>query len=232
MKSILITGANRGLGAGFVKQASSRGFKVFAAMRDVSVSTSQENVIPIKMNVSSDKSIADAFEAVKSHTDSLNIIVNNAGANKKSATDAQASKVCNLEDLDRDSLLKMFSINSIGPLMVVKHFLPLLKNDPNFVINISSDRASFHDEIPNSSANYGYRASKIALNMLTFNSLMDLPKNVKTAAVHPGSVLTDMNPAGTETPEEQTEKILSLTENWKDEWNGKFLRANGECYPL
>ena len=68
--------------------------------------------------------------------------------------------------------------------------------------------------------------------MLTFCSLFDLPKNVKTFAVHPGGVKTDMNPNGEHVPIEQAEKMIAITKNWKEEFNGKFLRFDGTFYPL
>jgi NAD(P)-dependent dehydrogenase (short-subunit alcohol dehydrogenase family) len=233
MKVAFITGSNRGLGLGFVQYLSLNGWQVFAGMRDITrFKQGIKNVTPIQLDVSNDESIKQAFQKVSAKVDTINLLINNAGSNKKSATNGKPDLVCKLPSLDREKLLDMFSTNAIGPLMVTKTFLSLLNAAPSYVFNISSDRASFHDEIPNSSANYGYRASKVALNMMTFCSVDDLPRNVKTAAVHPGSVLTDMNPAGDTTPQEQAEKIVSLTERWQEEWNGKFLRANGEYYPL
>lgn len=233
MKSAFITGANRGLGLGFVKYLSSEGFQVFAGMRNVNdFNTIGENVFPIQIDVANDTSIENAYKEVASKTNSLELLINNAGLNKDSATDGNKDIVCKLNQLDRSSLLNMFDVNSIGPLMVVKHFLGLLHNDPSFIIHISSDRASFHSEIPNTSANYGYRASKIALNMMAFASVEDLPQNIKTFTVHPGSVLTDMNPRGTQKPLEQAKKIVAITEEWREEKNGAFLRPSGDFYPL
>ena len=160
------------------------------------------------------------------------MLINNAGTNKDTATNNHKELVCTLPQLDRKSLLKMFDINSISPMMVLKYFLPLLKGNPSFAINISSARSSYKDENPNTNGNYGYRASKAALNLMTLGSLFDLPPNVKTFAVHPGSVKTDMNPVGTDLPLEQAKKIISITDNWKEEFNGKFLRFDGTLYPL
>ena len=67
--------------------------------------------------------------------------------------------------------------------------------------------------------------------MLTFCSVMDLPDNVKTFSVHPGDVKTDMNEDGTDLPFDQAKKIIEITNNWKDEMNGRFLRYDGTYYP-
>ncbi len=116
--------------------------------------------------------------------------------------------------------------------MILKIFLSLLVPNPAYVIHISSNRASYHDELINTNANYGYRASKAALNMMTFCSLFDLPKNIRTFSVHPGIMKTDMNPTGKDDPLGQAKKIIAITDNWKEELNGKFLRYDGTFYPL
>ncbi len=232
MKYALVTGANRGLGKGFSDYLANNGYFVFAAMRKTDKQAVSKNILAIALDVSDDKSINEACEEVKSKTGKLDLIVNNAGVNKDTATDNHKEFVCSLASLKRENLLKMFDVNSISPLMVSQKFIPLLKPNPSFVINISSCRASFHDEFDNSTGNYGYRASKIALNMLTFCSIKDLPNNVKTFAVHPGSVKTDMNAEGDQIPYEQAKKIMQIKKNWKDEFNGRFLRWSGEFYPL
>ena len=199
---------------------------------DISKAKESETYIPVEIDVSNDESIKAAAQEVRKHTNALDLLINNAGLNKDTATNGDKTLVCNLDKLNREYLLKMYDVNSISPLIVVKEFLPLLKATPSFVINISSCRASFHDEFANSNANYGYRSSKIALNMMTFGSIQDLPENVKTFAVHPGSVRTDMNPDGTETPLEAAESIVKIVDNWDDKFNGKFMRYSGELYPL
>ena len=236
MKYAFITGANRGLGKGFVEYLLSQGYRVFAGARNPSAYDSQLKGDPhlsiIPLDITDDESIKNAFQLVNKQTDHLDILVNNAGTNKDSATNNHKELVCVLTELDRSALLHMFNINSISPLMVLKHFLPLLNQDNCFVINLSSARSSYKDENENATANYGYRASKAALNLMTFGSLQDLPANVKTFAVHPGNPHTDMNPTGTDAPREQAGKIIDITNNWKEEFNGKLLRYDGTLYPL
>jgi len=236
METIFITGANRGLGKGFVEYSLKKGYKVFAGVRKPENFPKElkenKNLKVVEIDVSNDESIRKAAQTVSEQTEHLDFLVNNAGVNKDSATNNHKEEVCNLKSLDRQSLQKMFDVNSISPLLITKYFLKLLNSNPGFIINISSCRASSHDEIPNSSANYGYRASKAALNMMVLSSILDLPKNVKTFTVHPGSVKTDMNPEGTDKPQDQAKAILKITENWNDDFNGKFLRYSGELYPL
>ncbi len=236
MKSVFITGSNRGLGKGFVKYFLKENFLVFAGARKPEQFdrdlVKNENLKIIKIDISDDISISDAFKEISKSTKTLDYLINNAGLNKDSATNNKKELVCNLKDLDRDSLIRMYDVNTISPLLVIKTFLPLLKSDPSYVVNISSARGSYHDENENTSGNYGYRASKCALNMMVFCSLFDLPENIKTFTVHPGSVQTDMNPSGTDKPEVQAQRIIKITQNWKEEFNGKFLRYDGTIYPL
>lgn len=235
MKSVFITGANRGLGKGFVEYFLNKKFLVFAGVRDPSgfdpKLKENPNLKMVAIELTSDDSIAEAASVVAYKTSSLDFLINNAGVNKDSATNNHKEKVTILSQLGRRELLTMFDINSVAPMIVIQKFLPLLTAKPSFVINISSGRASYNDEYENTTGNYGYRASKAALNLFTFCSLHDLPKNVKTFAVHPGGLKTDMNPDGTMLPIDQAEKIIAITKNWKEEFSGKFLRFDGTFYP-
>jgi len=233
MKSAFITGANQGLGFGFVEELLQQGWQVFAGTQELqSTLLKRNNLTWILLELTDDSSIQRAAGQVSEHTSTLDLLVNNAGINKDTATDHHKERVSHLGDLERVSLRKMFDVNTIAPLMVLQYFLPLLTPDPSFVINVSSCRASFHDELENPYANYGYRASKIALNMFTFCSIRDVPKTVKTFAVHPGNIKTGMNPRGTDDPRIQAGRILAIPEKWNEEWNGRFMRYDGTVYPL
>lgn len=230
MKAALVTGANRGLGLGLVKVLVSKGYTVFAGMRTVDGFTPIANVYPITLDVANDETIQNVAETINAQAGKLDLLINNAGLNKDTATDGHKELVSNLPDLDRAALLNMFNINSVSPLIITKYLAPLMTSDQCFIINISSQRASFSD--PNTSANYGYRATKVALNMFTLASLFDLPQNIQTFAVHPGSVLTDMNEHGTISPEESATRILAILDNWDAKKNGRFLDNDGSLYPL
>lgn len=233
MKTALITGANQGLGYGFVEHLLEKGWKVFGGTRKITPDLpSHENLIWIPLELGSDESIRNAVEEIKKHTSALDLLVNNAGLNKDTVAPNQKEKVSRLDSLDRELLHKMFDINTIAPMLVLKALLPLLSPNPSFVINISSCRASFHDHMPISYANYGYRGSKAALNIMTHASVFDLPHTVRTFSVHPGIVHTSMNPTGTMEPKEQAKSIIGITESWNESKNGQFLNYDSEYYPL
>ncbi|MFZ5376649.1 MAG: SDR family NAD(P)-dependent oxidoreductase [Patescibacteria group bacterium] len=235
MRTAFITGGGRGLGRGFAENFLQQGFQVFIGVRDPAKLDQQlsahPDLVAIKLDVTDDSSIQQAFSEVVSLTDHLDYLVNNAGLNKDTATNGNKKMVCDLASLDRQLLLKMFNVNTVAPAMMVKGFLPLLTPEPAFVINISSCRSSIKDE-PGSTANYGYRASKAGLNMMTYCLTRDLPANVKIYAVHPGMVKTDMNPQGQQTPFDQAKYIIGISQNWREELNGRFLNYDGKFFEV
>ncbi len=235
MQTVLITGASQGLGRGFVEELLDAGARVFAGVRS---STSlddlagHEQLTVLPLDVSDDESIQQAVAAITTHVDHLDMLINNAGVNKDSATNNHKELVCAIDSLDRASLLAMFDVNTIGPMMVLKQCKPLLTAKPSFVINVSSCRASFHDKWNSDNPNYGYSASKVALNMMTARSVYDMPKTIQTFAVHPGDVHTSMNPAGETKPRTAARHILDIASKWDPDNNGKFFDCSGELYPL
>lgn len=231
MKYALVTGANRGLGLGFCKVLVSRGYTVFAGMRNITLFSNElDNIIPVEMHVEKDRSIQNFCLKLSKENIKLDLLINNAGVNRRSESIDNPSGVSKIDNINRKDLLHMFNINSISPLVITSHCLPVMATDQCFIINISSGRASFSNESNN--ANYGYRASKVALNMFTKASVYDLPKNIQTFAVHPGLVMSDMNPDGDISPEEAAEKIMRITDKWSKSNNGAFLDNDGELFPL
>lgn len=233
MKAALVTGASRGIGKAFAEHLASKGYKVYAGMRQTSRNSLQNpQVIPIELDVTSDESIRKTAKLIKNQTDALHILVNNAGVDKKAATNNQPEQVTNLSALNRQALQYMFNVNAISPILVAQATVPIMTEPDSFIVNISSCRASFHDEITDPPGSYGYSASKIALNMLTKCLANELPQNVSTFAVHPGLVRTEMVPRGVMKPAESVEAIYSIIERWQPEYNGSFLRYDGSVYPL
>ena len=234
MKVALVTGAGKGLGKGFAEFLSENGYFVYAGVHKLSDKAQSPplNVKILELDVRDDKSIAQSIETIKSDRGEIDLLVNNAGLNKDSATSGNKELVTRLDSLDRQALLKMFDVNAVGPLMVVKHAIELMKNDPAYIINISSERASYENAMHDSHANYGYKASKAALNMLSKVLVFDLPKNVSVVAVHPGGVRTNMNPNGAFEPKQAATKIHKIIENWDPELNGKYVYNDGSLHPL
>lgn len=233
MKVALVTGAGKGLGKGFVDYLSQNGYVVYAGIHHVEdkIQFKAANIKPLKLDVEDDESIARASQFIEAKEGKLDLLINCAGVNKDTATSNHKDLVTKIRSLDRQSMLKMFNINSLSPLMVTKCLLPLMKGSNCFIINISSDRASFQNAMNDTNANYGYKASKAALNMLNKVLVFDLPRNVSVVAVHPGSVNTNMNPNGSLKPVEAAQKICQIIAKWNPKLNGQFVRNDGSIYP-
>ena len=229
-KYALVTGANRGLGLGFVNALLEKGYFVFAGTRTKTpLDTNDKNVQQIPLDIEDDESIKSAVNLIANSGVHIDLLINNAGINKRSHSVGDDQLVNKLDKLNRKSLLHMFNTNTVGPIMLISYALSILNKQDCFIINISSGRASFENDSP--TGNYGYRASKIALNMMTKASILDLPKGVKTFSVHPGLVRTDMYPQGAMEPIEAARKIIDITQSWDDSKNGAFLDNDGNYFP-
>jgi NAD(P)-dependent dehydrogenase (short-subunit alcohol dehydrogenase family) len=223
MKVALVTGATRGLGQGLAQLLSDAGYCVFAGSRDDKPAGAHQNVTYLKLDVRDDESIKTAIAAIKHQQGRLDLLINNAGI--VAVPPRQRDVVSNLPVINRHDMLILMDVNAVSPLMVIKYAVPIMTSDDCFIVNISSDRSSYRT--PDTKGNYGYSASKIALNMITHCLLQDLPTNISTFAVHPGWVKTDMNPRGVIEPAEAAQKIVRIIKHWKRELNGQFLDNDG-----
>ena len=227
MKNIFITGGNRGIGKGLVEIFSENN-KVFFSARDkqkaksVIESIGNENIDYVIMDVADENSVIEGIESLKEKTDSIDILINNAGIlipGLKHKIDAV--------ETDDESILKTFNINTVGVLRVCKAVLPLMRPTSR-IINISSGMGQMEGMATGSIA---YRLSKSALNALTIVLSQELSsKDIKVNAICPGWVQTDMGGyEATLTVKESVESIkkFALSDDFP---NGKFLR-HGEILP-
>ena len=227
MKNIFITGGNRGIGKGLVEIFSENN-KVFFSARDkqkaksVIESIGNENIDYVIMDVADERNVLNGIESLKEKTDSIDILINNAGIlipGLKHKIDAV--------ETDDESILKTFNINTVGVLRVCKAVLPMMRPTSR-IINISSGMGQMEGMATGSIA---YRLSKSALNALTIVLSQELSsKDIKVNAICPGWVQTDMGGyEATLTVKESVESIkkFALSDDFP---NGKFLR-HGEILP-
>ena len=227
MKNIFITGGNRGIGKGLVEIFSENN-KVFFSARDkqkaksVIESIGNENINYVIMDVADERNVLNGIESLKEKTDSIDILINNAGIlipGLKHKIDAV--------ETDDESILKTFNINTVGVLRVCKAVLPMMQPTSR-IINISSGMGQMEGMATGSIA---YRLSKSALNALTIVLSQELSsKDIKVNAICPGWVQTDMGGyEATLTVKESVESIkkFALSDNFP---NGKFLR-HGQILP-
>ena len=225
MKNIFITGGNRGIGKGLVKEFSKDNNVIFSARNTEKAqliidALGGKNIDHVIMDVGDSKSVQKGIKNLKSQISSVDVLINNAGIlipGLKHKIDAI--------DTDDDSIMKTFNINTVGALRVCKAVIPLMPPKSR-IINISSGMGQMEGMGTGSLA---YRLSKSALNAMTIVLSQELmAKSIKVNAICPGWVQTDMGGyEATLTVKESAESIkkFTLSDNFP---NGKFLRHGEE----
>ena len=225
MKNIFITGGNRGIGKGLVKEFSKDNNVIFSARNTEKAqliidTLGSKNIDYVIMDVGDSESVQKGIKNLKSRISSVDVLINNAGIlipGLKHKIDAI--------DTDDDSIMKTFNINTVGALRVCKAVIPLMPPKSR-IINISSGMGQMEGMGTGSLA---YRLSKSALNAMTIVLSQELMvKSIKVNAICPGWVQTDMGGyEATLTVKESAESIkkFTLSDNFP---NGKFLRHGEE----
>lgn len=231
-KKILITGASRGLGLCLTRKYLLDGDTVFAGVRDVSAPYIKElkeeypnTLIPVVLEVAETASVIKAAEDISRYTDVIDILVNNAAIHNETSFEI-------LEKADIDDCLQVYNVNSLGPLRVVKAFLPFIrKSNSAKIINISSESGSISTCWREKE--FDYCMSKAALNMETKLLSNYLKKdNVIVLTVHPGWMRTDMGGQNAHLdPYETASKLVDLFNNISDIENPVFIDNDGNTYP-
>ena len=227
--TILVTGANRGLGLALTERLLNGGHQVCTISRHQSDgllglhSRFPDTLRRFPGDVTDEFSIRAALEAIAGEVSHLDILINNAAVHLEQAAPP-------IEEADFAGYLPSFEVNSIGPLVVVKHALPLLrKGEGRLIANISSEAGSIGKA--RRKAEYSYCMSKAALNMasrLLQNALKE--DGIKVLAIHPGWFSSDMGGAEAPiTPAEAAEPIVALLMGPPDLAGPVFVTSRGEA---
>ncbi len=180
--NVLITGANRGIGLGFVKHHLEHGHDVWACYRTTADSLSAlgcEKLHLLQWDVGLDDDPEGELPA------SIDLLINNAGIYGP-GKDGQS-----LHKVTSEAMLNVFNIDCIGPLRVVQKLADRVINAKGVIANISSKMGSSDDN--SSGGTYAYRAAKAGLVIVSRSMAMDLaPYGVHVITLHPGWVATDM----------------------------------------
>jgi NAD(P)-dependent dehydrogenase (short-subunit alcohol dehydrogenase family) len=219
-KTVLVTGANRGIGLEYAKQFKAKGYEVIGTARKPASATELKaaGVEVLALDVTSAESVAALVKALDGRA--IDILINNAGYFDRQ--DVTVDKV-NFEMFERT-----LAINTLGPLRITQALIPhLKKGELKTVISMSSGLGS----ITNSNGRwYAYRTSKTALNQI--NKI--LSEEFKSegfifTVVHPGWVQTDMGGSNaTYTPTESVAGLIKVIEGLKPSDSGKFYDLNGK----
>jgi NAD(P)-dependent dehydrogenase (short-subunit alcohol dehydrogenase family) len=230
MPTVLVTGANRGLGLEFARQYAADGWQVIAACRAPDAAADLQGLAAdsgarirvLEMNVADTASVRAAAAALKG--EAIDLLLNNAGIGGPPGQQ--------LGNLDYAAWARVLDTNTLGPMRVVEAFLEnIAKGHLKRIVTITSAMGSIADNA--SGGRYAYRSSKAAVNMVMKSLAIDLaPRGIACLMVHPGWVRTDMGgPGGKITPTESVRALRSLIDAFKPEDSGKFFNYDGKPYP-
>ena len=226
MPTILVTGANKGVGLEITRLLANRGDKVIACCRQPATAKALSEIegdVDIReVAVGEDESVKQLSSALKDL--SINVLINNAGT-----MGPEAKKQTALE-MDFQGWADAFNINSMGPVRMMQALLPNLRLAENpKVMTVSSQMGALSLDM---TAAHAYCASKAAVNKFMRLASIDLkPQGIAIGLVHPGWVRTDMGGAKAHlSPEESARGCVAVTDALNIENTGGFWKWNGDTH--
>ena len=220
MATFLVTGANRGIGLEYCRQLKARGDDVVAVCRQVSDELEGLGVrVEAGFELSSSQAIDDLVQRLDGAP--LDGVILNAGILQSMG----------LMDLDPAGIRRQFEVNALAPLLLARALVDQMPSGAKLVL-MTSRMGSIDDN--SSGGSYGYRMSKVALNMAGKSLAIDLEsRGIAVAILHPGLVRTRMigfNPSGIP-PEQSVKGLLARIDGLTLATSGSFWHANGELLP-
>lgn len=230
MPTVLITGANRGLGLEFARQYAAGGWDVYAACRTPDGASELQNlahgantaVTILAMDVTSAVSVRAAAKELEDVA--IDLIINCAGiAGVRGQT---------MGNIDYEDFARVLDVNTLGPLRVLEAFTDhLARGERRLAVTITSAMGSIAENA--SGGSIAYRSSKAAVNMAMRSAAIDLaPRGISCVLVHPGWVRTDMGgPKAPLSPQESVTQMRRLIETFGPKSSGKFYAHDGREVP-
>ena len=218
-QTVLITGANRGIGLALARQFTARGDRVIGVCRKSSDALEATGArVEAGIDVA-DEAAVDAL-AQRLADARIDILVPNAGILERDSFD----------DPGFDGIRRQFTVNALGPLLVVHALRDRLADGAKIGL-ITSRMGSVEDNT--SGGYYGYRASKAALNAIGKSLALDLaPRGISVVLLHPGYVATDMvGGSGDVSAEQAAKQLIERIDALTPERSGTFQHANGATLP-
>ena len=226
MPTVLITGANRGLGLEFARQYAADGWSVIATCRNpIGVGALAEikgDVAVYGLDVLNPPSLARFAADLKGQP--IDVLINNAGV--------YGPKPVKAADVTLEDWSPVFQTNAMAPLFVARALLDNVKASKlKMIVNISSIMASI--EKGSAGSEYIYRSSKAALNMVMACYAQEVAETgVAVTMFHPGWVQTDMGgPSATLTPVESIMHLKASIAKLGFKDTGKFFNYDGTPLP-
>ena len=225
MPTLLITGANRGLGLEFARSYAADGWRVHACCRHPDKAKAlkelEGDLVCHRLDVADGLQVSSLARSLAD--ESVDLLVNNAGIQETRSA---------FGETDYDEWLEVLKVNTLAPLRLAERFADLVAaSEKRVIASLSSGLGSI--AMNDNRGSYPYRTSKAALNMITRGLSVDLAdRGVIVVALSPGWVRTDMGGAGAElSPEESTAALRKVIDGLSLADSGRFMTRFGEDVP-
>jgi len=225
MPTVMITGANRGLGMEFARQYAQDGWSVIATCRkpeDATELNAIDGVTVYPLNVTDSMAVRALADQLKGAA--IDVLINNAGV--------YGPKNSALNEIDFDVWEQVLRTNALAPLCVAQCFAAhVAASDRKCIATLSSKMGSMTDNT--SGGSYIYRSSKAAVNAVMKSLANDLgPQGVISVLLHPGWVRTDMGgPSGLIDAEQSVAGMRRVIDAADMNASGHFYAYDGAEIP-
>jgi NAD(P)-dependent dehydrogenase (short-subunit alcohol dehydrogenase family) len=228
METILITGANRGIGLALTRELLEQGATVIALARRLSPEleslqkANPETLDFALCDIDQELDLRESASKIAAQHSKIDVIVNNAAVMPEKGNES-------ILDLDLSLVTQAFATNVLGSAKVVRAFFSLLRESGRpRILNVSSGLGSISTR--DGFDYYPYAISKAALNMLTCSMAHEFRAlGITTVAISPGWVRTDMGGAEASlSPEESAESLAKAIQSIGPDLNGTFLNRHGQ----
>ena len=218
MPTTLVTGCNRGIGLQLATQLHARGDTVIGVCRNASDELKQLDIRVIEgIDVADGDSIAKLKAELGNET--IDVLINNAGILRRDS----------FGQINYAEMLLQYEVNALGPLRLTEALADNLREGSKVAI-VTSRVGSIDDN--GSGGNWGYRASKTAVNMIGTNLMHELkPRGIAVALLHPGLVATDMTANHGISPQHSACGLIARIDELSIENSGGFWHAEGYRLP-
>lgn len=221
MKTVFVTGINKGLGKEFFNQLTQAGYFVYGLLRNEDYYNTLrqqqlKNVEMILADITNDDCIEKIRVVVKDNP--IDLLINNAGIGGEGMT---------LDETNANEIMQLLDVHCLGVLRVLKATKDnLLKSEDPTVINLNSRFGSVSNQYNKTfqklKVSYSYRIAKAAQNMLTNCLRLELGDRIEFVSITPGKLITELAQVDANlTPEEGARRIIS---HWEA---GKLKSENG-----
>jgi len=230
--TVLITGANRGLGLEFTRQYAEAGWQVIACCRDPESATALNTLVastgnlPVRLIQVRQLDVNDFAQidqlAQQLSGQKIDLLINNAGVYPHSTWG----------HIDYETWAQAFKINTMAPLKMAEAFVEhVAASQLRKIVTLSSKMGSMDDNT--SGGSYLYRTSKAAVNMVMKSLAIDLkPRGIASTILHPGWVQTDMGgPNGLINAEQSVTGLREVIEQLTLGNSGRFMAYDGKEIP-